>query len=105
VPGSPFASGTTPLTLATAKNFLYSATADGLTGYSIAPGSGILTPLAGSPFAIHGAPLATDPGGNLLYVSSAAGIAAFTIGGDGSLTPLTGSPFTGPEATILTFVQ
>jgi len=107
VPGSPFASGNTPLTMVVANNFLYASNAlDGtLSGYSIAPTTGILTPLSGSPFQIRAAALATDPGGAILYASGATGIMAFTIDASGGLTPITGSPYPSGPATVLTFVQ
>jgi len=107
VPGSPFAAGNTPLTMVAANNFLYVSNAlDGtLSGYSIAPTTGILTPLSGSPFQVRAAALATDPAGAILYASGATGIMAFTVDASGGLTPIAGSPFPGGPATVLTFVQ
>jgi len=52
-----------------ADNFLYvSNVLDGtLSGYSIAPNTGILTPLSGSPFAIAPPPLRRRSVGSILY--------------------------------------
>lgn len=108
VPGSPFAAGKGPLSIATVKNFVYVSNAlDGtISGYTITSGSGVLAPISGSPFPIPGTALSTDPAGRFLYASSAAGVLAFTIDPTtGALNSIAGSPFPSPGATVLTFVQ
>jgi 6-phosphogluconolactonase (cycloisomerase 2 family) len=107
IPGSPFAEGNSPITLATINNFLYVANSvDGtIAGYSINPSNGVLTPLANSPFAIHGGPLAITPFGAYLYTAGSGGLLAFRIDPQtGALTQI-GSPIPYSGATVLTFVQ
>jgi 6-phosphogluconolactonase (cycloisomerase 2 family) len=105
VPGSPFATGTSPISVTTVKNFLYVANAMGISGYSINASNGALTPLVGSPFAIHAAPITTDSIVNYLYGSAAAGMLSFRIDpSTGALTQIGSSPpFT--KATVLAYVQ
>jgi len=105
VPGSPFAAGTTPVSMTVAKNFLYVSNAMGISGYSIDASNGVLTPLAGSPFAIHAAPITTDSGGTYLYGSAVSGMLSFRIDpSSGALTKIGSStPFT--RATALAYVQ
>ena len=107
VPGSPFPAGNTPFLFATTGKFLYVSNAlDGtVSGYSIDPTSGVLTPLAGFPFSLPAASIVADPSGKFLYGASGAGIFAFTINADGSLRPLSGSPFPAAGARLLTAVQ
>lgn len=105
VPGSPFATATTPLNMTTVKNFLYVANALGISGFSIDGSNGVLTPLAGSPFPIHAGPITTDSSGNYLYASAAAGMLSFRIDPSiGALTEIgSTTPFT--RATVLAYVQ
>jgi 6-phosphogluconolactonase (cycloisomerase 2 family) len=105
VPGSPFAAGTTPISMTTAKNFLYVSNTTGISGYSIDVSNGVLTPLAGSPFAIQATPITTDSNGNYLYGSSVAGMLSFRIDpSSGALTEIGLTvPFT--RATVLAYVQ
>jgi 6-phosphogluconolactonase (cycloisomerase 2 family) len=107
VAGSPFPAGTTPLSVATAGNFLYANSADGTVwGYRIDSTTGALSPVAGSPFPFRAAGLISDPLGTFLYGSSSAGIAAFSINSTtGALTPLAGSPFPAGGAALLTIVK
>jgi len=85
----------------------YSATDGTISGYSIAPSTGVLTPLSGSPFAIPASALAVNSAGGFLYASDPAGtIQVFTIdSASGALTPISGSPFPGVAATVLAYVQ
>ena len=105
MPGSPFAAGTTPVSMTTAKNFLYVANALGISGYSINAGTGVLTPLAGSPFAIHATPITANSSGTYLYGSAVAGMLSFRIDpSTGALTQIgSTAPFT--ESTVLAYVQ
>jgi 6-phosphogluconolactonase len=108
VPNSPFPAGTAPSAVAFAGNFLYAINAsDGtISGYSIDPATGVLTPLSGSPFAIVGFSMATDYFGQHLYLAGLTGIQAFSIDStSGAFTPVTGSPFPATGAALLTVVQ
>jgi 6-phosphogluconolactonase len=114
VPGSPFSAGASPTAVIAAGNFLYAInSSEGsissdrtISGYSIDPATGALTPLSGSPFAIVGFSLATDSFGQHLYVAGLTGIQAFNINStNGALTSVSGLPFPGIGATLLTFVQ
>jgi 6-phosphogluconolactonase len=107
VPGSPFNTGTSPLTLAIASNFLYvSNLGDGtISGYSIDSTTGTLTPVAGSPFPIRAAAMTSDFFDDYLFVSGTSGMTAFKVDlMTGALTQV-GSPVTFAGATALTFVQ
>src|SRR5215469_1355426 len=105
VPGSPFAAGTTPESMATVKNFLYVSNALGISGFSIDGSNGALSPLAGSPFPIHVGPLTTDSSGAYLYASSAANMLSFRIDpSTGALTQI-GSTTPVTRATVLAYVQ
>ena len=100
VPGSPFPAGGNPLSLAIGAGgkFLYSANPDATTptisGFSIDPSTGALSPLSGSPFALPVSHyMATDQTGAFLYVTSDTGIVGYAINQNtGALTPLTGFP-------------
>jgi 6-phosphogluconolactonase len=105
VPGSPFAAGTTPLSMTTVKNFLYTANAQGISGFSIDGSSGVLTPLTGSPFPIHAGAVTTDSSGSYLYASADAGMQSFRIDPNtGALTEI-GSTTPFAPATVLAYVQ
>jgi len=58
VPGSPFATGTGPLSVAVdaTAQFAYVAGSDSVSGYSIDRKTGTLTPVPGSPFATGSEP-------------------------------------------------
>jgi 6-phosphogluconolactonase (cycloisomerase 2 family) len=107
LPGSPYAAGNTPFTLATANNLLYVSNAmDGtISGYSITASTGVLVPLSGSPFAIHASAMTIDPNARFLFASGTGGeIQVFNIEAtSGALTPVTGSP--GSPATVFEYVQ
>ncbi len=109
LPGSPYAAGNTPVTLATVNNLLYVANEmDGtISGYTITASTGVLTPLSGSPFAIHASAMTTDFVGNFLFASGPGGeIQVFKIdASSGGLSQVTGSPFTGNPATVFEHVQ
>jgi 6-phosphogluconolactonase len=100
VPGSPFPAGGSPryLALVYGGKFLYSANPDAtnpsISGFSINPDTGVLSPLSGSPFPLpvsHG--IATDLAGTYLYVTSGASILGYRIDANtGALTALAGFP-------------
>jgi 6-phosphogluconolactonase (cycloisomerase 2 family) len=100
VPGSPFPAGGNPLSLAVGAGgmFLYSANPDAtnpsISGFSIDPASGALTPFSGSPFPLPVSHcIATDQTGTYLYVTSGASIVGYGIDTTtGALTPLPGFP-------------
>jgi 6-phosphogluconolactonase len=100
VPGSPFAAGNSPNSVAvdpTAK-FAYVANFNGnnVSAFSIGA-NGALTPVPGSPFAAGNSPFSVtvDPTGKFAYVANASSnnVSAFSIGANGALTPVPGSPF------------
>ena len=102
VPGSPFAAGTEPNSVAvdsTAK-FAYVANtlSNNVSAYSIGA-NGALTPLTslGSPFAAGTLPVsvAVDPTAKFAYVANVgdSNVSAYSIGANGALTPVPGSPF------------
>jgi 6-phosphogluconolactonase (cycloisomerase 2 family) len=69
-------------------------------GFTIAPGTGVLTAIPGSPFPAGDTPIQAivDPTGKFLYVSNLndalGGISAYTINSTtGALSAITGSPF------------
>lgn len=114
IPGSPFAAGTGPTSVAVdpAGQFVYVAnrgvTADSgsISVFAINATSGGLIPAAGSPFPAGSFPVsvAVDPTGQFLYAANCASfnclgadfgtVSAFTIDSTtGALTPLAGSPF------------
>jgi 6-phosphogluconolactonase (cycloisomerase 2 family) len=108
VPNSPFPAGTAPTAVAFAGNFLYAINSsdETISGYSLDPANGVLTPLSDAPFAIVGVSMATDYFGQHLYVAGSTGIQAFTVDStSGALTPLSGSPFPATGAALLTVVQ
>jgi 6-phosphogluconolactonase (cycloisomerase 2 family) len=100
VPGSPFPAGGNPLSLAFGAGgmFLYTANPDAMhpsiSGFSVDPASGALTPLGGSPFPLPVSHyMATDQTGSYLYVTSGAGVVGYSIDGTtGTLTALPGFP-------------
>ena len=106
--GSPYSSGV-PLVYSSAfsrdGNYLYIGAGDGVSGnpstagFSVAPGTGVLTPLPGSPFALGGLyPIgyATDASGRLFSVNNEGNsVRAFTTA-DGVPAPVAGNPFPAP---------
>lgn len=107
VPGSPFATGNGPITLATINRFLYVGNLIDRTisGYSIDATTGVLTPLAGSPFAIPGGAMTTDPFGANLYTASANGMLTLSIDPQTGALTQAGAPIPYAGATVLTYVQ
>jgi hypothetical protein len=105
VPNSPFATGSTPVTVVFASGFLYVLCGGQVYGYSIDSTTEALTPLSDSPFAIVGGSMATDFFGQYLYVSGT-GIQGFTINStSGALTPLSSSPFPASGVLLMAVVQ
>jgi 6-phosphogluconolactonase (cycloisomerase 2 family) len=108
LPGSPFAAGGAPNSVAVTPSGRFAFVADivpgGITAYSIDQNS-VLAPVPGSPFAAEtGTAFVTvDPSGRFLYAlncaalcsgSGAGDVQAFTIDQNtGALTPIAGSPF------------
>jgi 6-phosphogluconolactonase (cycloisomerase 2 family) len=103
VPGSPFAAGGGPQSLAfdATGSFLYVANVsdNNLSGYSLDATTGALTPLAKSPYSISGTnplPNQIATAGHFLYVANhlAQSIQVFAISSTGDLTQgVAGSPF------------
>src|SRR5260370_925717 len=100
VPGSPFAAGIFPNSVAVdpTGKFVYVANdvSNNVSAYSI-DADGALTQLSGSPFAGGQNPwsVAVDPRAKFVYVTNETGnnVSAYSIGADGTLTQLSGSPF------------
>ena len=101
VPGSPFAAGTSPSSIAVnaAGTFAY-ATNSGdntVSAYAINTSTGALTPVPGSPFATGPIPsaVAINPAGTFAYVANSndGTLSAYVIGADGALSPIAGAPF------------
>jgi 6-phosphogluconolactonase (cycloisomerase 2 family) len=98
--GSPFPAGGNPLSLAVGAGgkFLYSANPGGtqssISGFSIDPASGALSPLSGFPFPLPVSHyIATDQTGAYLYVTSGANVVGYGIDPTtGALTALAGFP-------------
>jgi len=112
--GSPFPAGGSPLSLALAVaagggTYLYSANPDAknpsISGFSVDPATGVLSPLSGSPFPLSVSHyIATDQTGAYLYVTSGADIVGYAIDATtGALTRLPGFPVaTGADAYSIT---
>ena len=108
VPGSPFATGTGPGSVAFSPSgaLLAIANLDASTVSVFSVGSGgALTQVAGSPFATGAGPdsVAFSPSGALLAVANldASSVSVFSVGSGGALTQVAGSPFatgTAPES-------
>ena len=100
LPGSPFSAGGNPLSLVVGAGgkFLYSANPDAtnpsISGFTIDPTTGALSPLSGSPFPLPVSHyMATDQTGAYLYVTSGATIVGYSIDATtGALTALAGFP-------------
>ncbi len=93
-----------PLGLVDTGSYVYAALslANQIAGFSIASGTGALTPVPGSPFSAGTNPTAVVSAGNFLYainpsngsISSDGTISGYSINSTtGVLTPLSGSPF------------
>ena len=105
VPGSPFVAdpnstaNTRPFQIVvdSTGSFVYVAlnATNQIAAFSIAPTSGVLTPVPGSPFAAGLAPVSLTTASNVLYVSNELDgtVSGYTIGSNGVLTPVPGSPF------------
>ena len=102
VPGSPFAAGTTPDSVAVdpSNKFVYVANqgSNNISAYTIDSATGALTPVSGSPFAAGIAPVwvSVDPSGKFIYVANhgSNNVSAFSVNTSiGALTPVSGSPF------------
>lgn len=101
-PGSVFWAGDAPnaVVVDPSGKFVYVTNefSDNVSGYTINPATGELTPIAGSPFPAGSDPrgMAVDPGGRFAYVAN---FNSDTISGykihpsTGALTAVTGSPF------------
>ena len=122
VPGSPFAAGNRPRSVAAHPNghFIYvsNAHSNTISAYRVNRDSGVLTPLSGSPFfagddtpnvppdPMRDKPveagampffITMDASGQFLYVANwmGASLSAFRVDGEsGAISPLEGSPFT-----------
>jgi len=105
VPGSPFAAGTNPSSVAvdTSGKFAYVANlnSNDVSAYTIDINAGALSPVPGSPFAAGVAPfwVAVDPSSHFVFVANGCGascgtVSAYTIDNTtGALSPVPGSPF------------
>jgi 6-phosphogluconolactonase len=101
IAGSPFVStGSQPdaVWVGPGGNFLYVANSasNDLSIFSIAPGTGLLSPQGTIPTGVAPYGIVVDPSGNYLYVSnySSNDISAYTINASsGALTEISGSPF------------
>ena len=105
VPGSPFAAGAQPRSVAVdpTGKFAYVANSNSVSAYSIGA-NGALTPVPGSPFAAgdNSTSVAVDPTGKFAYVASHQNnnVSAYSIGANGALTPVPGSPFLAGDGSI-----
>jgi len=83
----------------TVGNYLYVANSDSVSGFSINPATGVLTPVPGSPFpagpvSINGISLAVTPDGQYLIAANpeSNNATVYSITFHGTLTPIPGSP-------------
>jgi 6-phosphogluconolactonase len=99
VPGSPFATGSDPVSVAFSPGggLLATANGDGTVSVFSVDSGGALTPVSGSPVAIGSDPVsvAFSPAGGLLATANAFGdtVSVFSVDARGALTPVSGSPF------------
>ena len=118
VPGSPFAVGGPPSSVAIATNlmpmkFTYVTipALNQIAGFSINGATGVLTPLANSPFSVDIEPSSAvaAAGGQFLYVIStgANSMSVYSIDqNSGALTPVSGSPFAvGQSPTAILYFE
>jgi 6-phosphogluconolactonase (cycloisomerase 2 family) len=100
VTGSPFTTGTSPVSVAFSPTGGLLATAsmidNSVSVFSVASG-GALTEVSGSPFGSGSEPwsVAFSPGGGLLASANEGSnsVSVFSVSPDGALTPVSGSPF------------
>lgn len=99
-PGSPFAAGSRPVSVAvdSAGRFVYAANSGSgdVSAYTVGSGTGDLRAAPGSPFPVGASPrgLTVHPNSRWLYVAHSNGISAFAIDpASGALTLVPGSPF------------
>src|SRR5262249_18342397 len=95
--------------ISTAGNFMYvgNSGSSNISGFSINPSTGFLTPVPGSPFQaggnsqVPGYSLAVAPNNKFLFCANNASstISDFRISRKGSLTPVPGSPFSSLSST------
>lgn len=106
ISGSPFAAGSGAFALAATINgglYVSNNSAGTVSGYSINPTTGALTPLAESPFPVNATALTTDVGYGHLYASGPSGMMVFNIDTNtGALTQM-GSPVSSSAATAITY--
>jgi 6-phosphogluconolactonase len=107
IAGSPFTTGSGPLSVAVDRSggYLYTANSfdNTISGFAIDPATGVLTSVSGSPFAtgaLGGFPfaLAVDPSGMFLYTGNQASnnVSGLSLNATtGALTTIPGSPFAG----------
>jgi len=113
--GAPVATGTTPSSSATnpgnATNlYVTNLASNSISGYTVDPNTGVLSPIAGGPLATGlASPAAVSTGfttdGDVLYVANSAGnsVSAYTItGGGNSLTSVAGKPPSVPGSPYAT---
>lgn len=102
IPGSPFAAGSYPISIAigNGSKFVYVLNRDwgNASVYAINPTTGALTPIPGSPFATGTDPysITLDPSGKFAYVAHLGSrtVSAYSIDAiTGALTTVTGSPY------------
>src|SRR5712692_2249230 len=102
VPGSPFAAGSLPFSVAVdpSGKFAYVANAisNNVSAYSIDSTTGVLSPVPGSPFSAGLFPVsvAVDPSGKFAYVANqfSSNVSAYSIDSTtGALSPVPGSAF------------
>ena len=125
IPGSPFAAGEAPVSIAVNHTGSFAYVANQYTGdtghngtissYHINAATGALTEIPGSPFTagIEPASITLNPAGTLAYVANQGNfghkgsISAYRINAaTGALTPVAGSPFTfGTKPDFITIVQ
>jgi 6-phosphogluconolactonase len=102
VPDSPFtipgqaAPDSQPLGIVDTGSYVYAALSNTnqIAAFSIASGTGALTPVPGSPFSAGATPTAVVFASGFLYVLNNGGISGYSVNSNnGVLTPLAGSPF------------
>jgi 6-phosphogluconolactonase len=113
LPGSPFAAGVDPHSLAVdpSNKFVYVANrgSNNISAYVVDSTTGALSPVPGAPFAAGLGPysLAVDPSNKFVYVANQGSnnVSAYQLENEtGALTPVSGSPFaagTGPASVTV----
>ncbi len=120
IAGSPFASGGAgpqSAALDPSGKFLYvvngsleNFSGDNVSGYTINPTTGALTPITGSPFPAGSGPeyVAVDPSGKFVYVTNSISdtLSGYAINpATGALTAIAGSPFAAGSAPAVVAVD